>query len=149
MAIVESRYSELIDKITVGLRAYLFAIIILLSSLSSFADPAYNVFFKNEPIKGYNRIRSGIVDELSGVPPKSLIISLWETEYVFLHFTRPDLLYMSLPSEKLKQGLLDKSNEVYIYADWSRLSDNENVTSFFEQFVPTGMQTSKKLMRIK
>jgi hypothetical protein len=162
MAIIENRYSELFDKITAGLRTYFFAIIILLSSLSSFAGPVYKAVFKNEPINGYNKIRSRIVDELSAVPSKSLIINASDmgerySNFIgldLLYFIRPDLLYMAGRSPRNPeqiQGLLDKSKEVYIYIDWTRLSDNVNTSwpSFLEQILPGGTQTREKLMRIK
>jgi hypothetical protein len=125
-------------------------------SLFSYPErPLYKILY----VEGYNKIRTRIINELSKVPPHSLVVTYWDGEKQYFVFMRPDLSMVSLgwTPQSLSSGtlehiasLVEKSKEAYVYVNWSLLGETakEQLNSFIANY-SNNPDTGEKVIRLK
>jgi hypothetical protein len=150
IVIIENHYPALIEKITLGLRRYILALVLVLSLFSDLAYPLYKAIFKAHRITGYQEIRSGIIKDLKDVPAHSLVIMEWGLKESYSNFIRTDLIIKAItwpqsPDEVFLS--VEKSKEAYLYYDWQLISDDikEELNSRFNG----SLDIKRKLIRIR
>jgi hypothetical protein len=140
--------SAWIDKINAGYFKYIAAAVIaalLLSysfSFSSIYHTARRIYKHEGGFEGYRKIRSEVIQELSQVPSRSLIIITWGPKESYVNFMRPDLITIS-PAWPLRidqHSKIEEADRVYIYLDWEHPLD-----VFFSQY----KGSHEKLLQIK
>jgi hypothetical protein len=149
--IIENYHSELIEKITFGFRRYFLAVVIVSSLFVPLVRPLYYAVFKPDQNTGYQKMRSGVIEELQGIPAHSLIITHWVgAKEGYTYFIRPDLLvrYNRLQnSDDVFSIMIEPSKEIYLYFDWHLISDDikNDMNSRYNGI----LDFEKKVVRIK